>query len=116
VADKAELTVEEVTLALEAGAEVESLYKTIPQADGSETYLLDKVASASAEKEKEEFFNHMLVGQLLKTLPGQERSLITMRYFQEKTQSEIAQTMGISQVQVSRMEKRILLKMRSQVL
>lgn len=131
VAEEAELSVEEVTMALAAGAEVESLYKSVSQADGSETYLVDKVAyglrggtgacvggngHVEEDYEKEELLNHMLVGQLLEALPEKERSLITMRYFQDKTQSEIAEHMGISQVQVSRMEKKILLRLREEMI
>ena len=131
VSREAELTVEEVTMALAAGAEVESLYKSVPQSDGGETFLVDKIAyggggSAGAcigsggyvkeDCEKEELLNHMLVGQLLDALPEKERSLITMRYFQDKTQSEVARCMGISQVQVSRMEKKILLQLREEVI
>ena len=58
----------------------------------------------------------MMLGQLLDSLPDKERELIRMRYFQEKTQSEIASCMGISQVQVSRMEKKILLRMRGEMM
>lgn len=131
VAKEAGLTVEEVTMALAAGAEVESLYKSVSQSDGSETFLVDKVAYglrggagtcigsgsyAEEDYEKEELLNHMLVGQLLDGLPEKERSLITMRYFQDKTQSEVAKTLGISQVQVSRMEKKILLRLREEVI
>ena len=57
----------------------------------------------------------MLLEQLLATLPEAERQLIHMRYFQEKTQVEVAKALGISQVQVSRMEKRILLHLRQEV-
>lgn len=46
------------------------------------------------------------MNQLLEMLPDKERELITMRYFQERTQSEVAARLGISQVQVSRLEKR----------
>lgn len=132
VADEAGLSVEEITLALEAGAEVESLYKSVYQADGSEIYLVDKVmatgsgrapegsmvacGSISTDYEKEELLNRMMLGQVLNTLPDKERSLILMRYFQDKTQSEVALTLGISQVQVSRLEKKILLRMRSEMM
>lgn len=131
VAAMSGLSVEEITLALEAGAEVESLYKSVYQADGSEIYLVDKVAtgggrasegsmvacgSMSTDYEKEELLNHMMLGQVLDTLPDKERSLIQMRYFQDKTQSEVAVKLGISQVQVSRLEKKILLRMRSEMM
>ena len=131
VAKEAGLSVEEITMAMEAGAEVESLYKSVYQSDGSEIYLVDKVAadcggaaniglvagsSLYADFEKEKLLNHMMLGQLLDNLPDKERELIRMRYFQEKTQSEIASCMGISQVQVSRMEKKILLRMRGEMM
>ena len=57
----------------------------------------------------------MLLEQLLGQLGEKERELIHMRYFQDKTQVEVAKYMGISQVQVSRMEKRILLQLREEV-
>ena len=59
--------------------------------------------------------NHMLLKQLLNSLEPHERELISMRYFQDKTQVEIAGILGISQVQVSRMEKKILLRLRERV-
>ena len=67
------------------------------------------------DTEKEQVLNHMLLEQLLGGLEDKERELISMRYFQNKTQVEVAKYMGISQVQVSRMEKRILLRMRQEV-
>jgi len=108
------LTVEEIVMALEANTEVESIYKSVYQSDGNEIYLVDQIASKSNEKEK--LLNHMLLCQLLSKLTPDERTLITMRYFQGKTQMEVAKILGISQVQVSRLEKRILLRMREMVL
>jgi RNA polymerase sporulation-specific sigma factor len=126
VAVEAGLSSEEVVMAMEAGIEVESLYSSIYQDDGSEMFLVDKVVrgqagavgsslsgeEASGDPEKEALINHMLLEQLLKSLNEKERDLIHMRYFQNKTQMEIAVILGISQVQVSRMEKKILLRMR----
>ena len=117
---------EEIVLAMEASIEVESIYSAVYQDDGSEVYLVDKVVrgaggsvgssmvgiSDSEDSEKEELLNHMLLKQLLDSLEPSERELIYMRYFQDKTQMEIAAVLGISQVQVSRMEKKILLRLR----
>ena len=58
--------------------------------------------------------NRMYINQLLSRLSDQERTLIEMRYFQNKTQSAVAEVLGISQVQVSRLEKKILLKLRNE--
>ncbi len=126
IVEETGLSSEEVVLAMEASVEVESLYSAVYQDDGSEVYLVDKVVrgergsvgnsmvgiSDSVDEEKEELLNHMLLTQLLDSLNPRERELIHMRYFQEKTQVEIAGILGISQVQVSRMEKRILLRLR----
>lgn len=97
-------------MAMDAGAEVESIYRSIYQSDGNEIYLVDQIASKSNEKEK--LLNHMLLKQLLSELAGEEKELIRLRYFQGKTQTEVAARLGISQVQVSRLEKRILRRMR----
>ena len=111
---------EDIVMAMEANVEVESIYKTIYQSDGNEVQLLDKVAAGSGQtgcvdEEKEKLLDHMLLNQLLDSLTDTERELIEMRYFQDKTQTEVAGVMGISQVQVSRLEKKILLRMREQL-
>ena len=120
------LSSEEVVLAMEASVEVESIYSAVYQDDGSEVYLVDKVVrgasgsvgssmagvAGSGDAEKEKLLDHMLLNQLLDSLEPQERELICMRYFQNKTQMEIAGILGVSQVQVSRMEKKILLRLR----
>lgn len=108
------LSKEEIVMAMEAGVEVESLYKSVYQADGNEIYLLDKLPEE--KDESEELINHMLLEQLLGELEKTERELIMLRYFQDKTQVEVAKRLGISQVQVSRMEKRILIRMRESML
>lgn len=104
------LSTEDVIMAMDAGAEVESIYRSIYQSDGNEIYLVDQIASGSNEKEK--LLNHMLLKQLLSELEGDEKELIRLRYFQGKTQTEVAAKLGISQVQVSRLEKRILRRMK----
>ena len=129
IAGEAGLSVEDVVLAMEASTEVESIYSAVYQDDGSEVYLVDKVVRGgngslgssvaggccSDDAEKEELLNHMLLEQLLDSLEPGDRDLICMRYFQNKTQTEIAARLGVSQVQVSRLEKRILLKLREKV-
>ncbi|MBQ7360122.1 MAG: SigF/SigG family RNA polymerase sporulation sigma factor [Lachnospiraceae bacterium] len=113
VAVQTGLSVEDVVMAMEASAEVESIYKSVYQADGSEIFLIDKLATE--DKEKESLMNEMLVKQLLEELGEQERELIMLRFFGEHTQMEVAKKLGISQVQVSRLEKKILIGMRQKV-
>lgn len=129
LSDETQLSKEDIVLAMEASIEVESLYSAVYQEDGSELYLVDKVVQGEngvgsrlngacgncADKEKDRLLDHILLSQLMDSLEDQERRLIYMRYFQNKTQVEIASMMGISQVQVSRLEKKILLRMREMV-
>lgn len=107
------ICVEELAAALESGAEIESLQKTIYQGDGSSIHLMDKLEEKSDAAE--EVLNKMLLGHLLRELTPQERKLIVLRYYMEQTQTQIASQLGISQVQVSRMEKRILKAMREKL-
>lgn len=104
---------EEIVVALEANSEVESIYKTIYQNDGNAIYLIDKLVSAEDESQKA--INQLALEELMQQLDEKERTIIRMRYFEDKTQTEIAGKLGISQVQVSRMEKKVLLKMREQI-
>ena len=113
LAEKLEVEKEELALALESGGEVESLHKPIYQKDGNEIQLMDKLEEK--EEQEEKILNHMLLQQLLEQLKKEERQLINMRYFANKTQSEIGKTMGISQVQVSRLEKKILGYLREKI-
>ena len=127
---------EDIVMALEANVEVESIYKSVYQSDGSEIYLVDQVAGMSGgglgrmghagydnsgghnyggaceDYEKEKVLNNMLLQQVMESLDGKERELIQLRYFQDKTQTEVAKRMGVSQVQISRMEKKILVRLR----
>lgn len=114
ISEQTGIPIEDIVTALEANEEVESIYKSVYQSDGSEIFLVDQIAQNS--NKHEEMLNHMLLEQLLKNLSEEEKELISLRYFQEKTQTEVAKKMGISQVQVSRLEKKILIRMRSEVL
>lgn len=105
-----ELKKEDIVMALEAGNEVESLHKTVFQKEGSEILLMDRIPSE--KNESEAVVNQLLLEQLLEELDERERRLIELRYFEEKTQTQTASLMGMSQVQVSRMEKRVLGSMR----
>jgi RNA polymerase sporulation-specific sigma factor len=116
------LTREEIVQAQESGVEVDSIDRTVLQSDGSEICLLDRIDSqsrkegqAGTDPEKERLLNKVVLEQLLSELPEMERKLIAMRYLQEKTQVDVAAVLGISQVQVSRLEKRILKGLREKL-
>jgi len=111
IAEDTGLSMEEIVLAMEACTEVESLSKPVNRADGSESTLAERIPGK--EDATEQIVNHMVMKQLLEALEEEERNLIELRYFQNRTQTEIAGLLGVSQVQVSRMEKKILQRMRA---
>lgn len=116
------LSCEDIAAALGAVQEVESIYSTVYSGNGDDIYMVDRLADTcqnteftsgyDQDCEKEHLINQMFLDQLIKELPENEQKLIDMRYYQEKTQTEVAEVLGISQVQVSRLEKRVLLKLR----
>lgn len=108
-----EIPVEDIVLALEANSEVESLHKPVCFSDGKEVTLEEKIQEKSDWNEQ--LLNRMLVEQLMVLLSDTERELIQMRYYEERTQREVAERLGISQVQVSRLEKKILQSLRKQI-
>ncbi len=105
-----DMEIEDIAMAVSANAEVESLYKTIYQGDGSAIYLIDKLELMNDEQE--EMLNKIALQRVLDTLDRKDKELIQLRYYMNWTQTDIAKKMGISQVQVSRLEKKILKKMR----
>ncbi|MCM1134157.1 MAG: SigF/SigG family RNA polymerase sporulation sigma factor [Clostridium sp.] len=114
VAREAALTDEEVVMAMEANVQVESIYKSVYQNDGNEIFMVDQLADEKPS-EQELVLNHMVLSQLIGGLTQKEQMLIKLRYYQDKTQTEVAKVLGISQVQVSRLEKKILLAMRQKI-
>ena len=98
---------------MESAGEVESLSKPIYRQDGKEVQLSERLETK--EGQEEEILNHIVLAKLLESLGKEERQLIYLRYFANQTQSEVGKKLGISQVQVSRMEKKILRSMRDRL-
>lgn len=113
------ISVDDVILAMDANSEVDSIYRTVYQSDGNEIYLLDKLSgensiySGSGEGAQEKLIDTIVLKQAFLKLTEDEKELIGLRYYREMTQKAVAERMGISQVQVSRKEKRIIGKMKS---
>ena len=103
------LSREDAVLALNAQREVKSLYE--PVGGDGELRLMDVIG----EESMGEVDRRLLLAGLLKELSPQERTIIIRRYFRSNTQSEIARDLGVSQVQVSRLERKILNRMRVRV-
>lgn len=106
-----QITPEELASALSSSQEVESLQKTIYQSDGNAILLEDRLESK--ENEQEKLVNRLALKKVMCELQDQEQKIIIMRYYSGQTQVQTAKCLGISQVQVSRIEKRVLKKMRA---
>lgn len=113
IANEIGITVEEAVMAIESNSEVESLYKTIYQGDGNPIYLIDKLDKLCDDSSK--MIDIIALKQIITELPQKEKEIIYLRYYQERTQTEIAEKIGISQVQVSRLEKKILNRLRQKL-
>lgn len=117
------IPVEDIVVAMDADHDVESIYKKVYQSDGNEIYLVDMLGNDSSKNavlgtsrnEGEELLNKMLIDEILEKLDKKERLLIKLRYYENQTQTQVAQELGMSQVQVSRLEKKVLLRMRDAI-
>lgn len=113
IAERLGVTREEVAASMEAGAEVESLHKVVNKNEENNLCLMDRIEDQ--DNRQEEMVNRLVLKDLLMQLKEQEREIIMRRYFDNQTQSQIAKDLNISQVQVSRLEKRILKQMREKI-
>lgn len=106
-----DLTKEEIVMAMDASRNVESIDKEMYSKDSA--YTLMDLADDDTNIE-ETVLNKIMVQQLMDMLESKERKIINLRYFKNKTQSQVAKEMGMTQVQVSRLEKKILNSMRNE--
>ena len=105
-----DVPVDDLILALDADKDVESLYSTVYQNDGKSVYLIDKLELKGDNQEN--IVDFIVLKDIIEKLEPREKQIINLRYFEDKTQSQVAKIIGISQVQVSRIEKKVLIKIR----
>lgn len=104
IADSLELKLEDVIYAMEANKSPSSIHETVFENDGEPITLMDQLADEGQSR----WFEHFALGEALERLEERERLIVYLRYYRDQTQAEVAARLGISQVQVSRLEKRIL--------
>lgn len=104
---------EEILFALESSASMQYLYEVIHQDDGSPVLLIDKLSESAIEDKN--ITEKLALKEALRNLDTKSRQIIVLRYFKDKTQIQVAKMLGISQVQVSRIEKKVLQEMRKQL-
>lgn len=106
------VTKEDIVIALESINPVESIDKTCnnDNKDNKQMTILDTISSGKNEEEM--IMNKMVIKQLINELEDRDKQIIMLRFFKEKTQTEVAKILGISQVQVSRIERKVLNNMK----
>jgi RNA polymerase sporulation-specific sigma factor len=111
IAERLGISPEEVVFAQEANKPPASIHETVFENDGDPITLMDQIADESGER----WFDRLALSEAIGTLTERERLIVYLRYFRDQTQSEVASRLGISQVQVSRLEKKILQTIRDQI-
>lgn len=104
---------EDVVLALDSSKMPLSLSETVDDGSGDKSIeLIDKIPSSEKE---DDMIDKILLKSMIERLPERERKVIIMRYYRDNTQSEIAEALGVSQVQISRIENKIIKQFKSQL-
>lgn len=112
IATKFQVTIQDAVFAMESNRQPISIYQPIGNDDGKELTLIDKIDDGNTiEKE----LDKMLLYNVIKELNVRDKKIIILRYFRDKTQSEIAKLLGVSQVQVSRLESKILKEIKEKI-
>lgn len=112
IAKKFEIDETEVVYAMDSAIKPISLYTMVGDDNGKEQYLIDKIED---DKPLEKELDNELLYKIIKDLPLRDRKIIILRYFRDKTQKDIANELGVSQVQVSRLESKILQKIKERL-
>ncbi|MBU9724030.1 MULTISPECIES: RNA polymerase sporulation sigma factor SigF [Bacillaceae] len=111
IAEKLELSPEEVVFAQEASRQLTSIHETVYENDGDPITLLDQISDDGDLK----WFDKIALKDEIEKLDEREKLIVMMRYYKDQTQSQVAERLGISQVQVSRLEKKILKQLKEQL-
>ncbi|MBY6035627.1 RNA polymerase sporulation sigma factor SigF [Fictibacillus nanhaiensis] len=111
VAKFLDVAVEDVIMAQDAVRAPQSIHETVYENDGDPITLLDQISDHSESK----WFDKIALKDIMDRLDERERLIVYLRYFKDQTQSEVAERLAISQVQVSRLEKKILSFMKNQL-
>ena len=106
-----EIPPEDIVLAQEAARTPSSIHETVYENDGDPITLLDQIDDGNEGK----WFDKIALQEAIRELDERERLIVYLRYYKDQTQSEVATRLGISQVQVSRLEKKILIQMKEQM-
>ncbi|WP_234119313.1 RNA polymerase sporulation sigma factor SigF [Clostridium hydrogenum] len=104
---------EEIVFATESTINTQYLYDVVHQDDGSPVLLIDKISQSADENS--DVVDKIVLKEAINNLDEKSRKIIILRYFKDKTQIQVAKMLGISQVQVSRIEKKVLKVMKQKL-
>lgn len=113
IAEYSGINKEDIIIAIESSAGLQYLYDTIHQDEGNAILLIDKLSEQS--EEDTDIVDKIALKEALTCLDEKSRKIIILRYFKDKTQMQVAKMLGLSQVQVSRIEKRVLKVMKEKL-
>ena len=113
IAEILNVSKEEVAAAIESTIPVDSIYSTDAKSDDDSRKLVEKIPNNNDDYEK--IVNHITLKGIIEDLNPREKKVIMLRYYKEQTQSNVGKILGITQVQVSRIEKKVLEKMRNKL-
>lgn len=111
LSDYIDVPVEEILMAQEAVLAPTSIHETVYENDGDPITLLDQISNEDDDK----WFDKIALKEAIENLDDREKLIVYLRYYKDQTQSEVATRLGISQVQVSRLEKKILKTIKDQM-
>jgi RNA polymerase sporulation-specific sigma factor len=111
IAEILDIGIEEIVAALEAVQTPTSIHETLYQDDGDPIYVLDQLTKDTEEESP--WFDKLALKEVLNKLPAKEKEVLLLRFFQDKTQTEVAEAVGLSQVQVSRIERQALRRIKN---
>lgn len=110
IAEELHISKEEVVHAQEAVKTPQSIHQTVFENDGDPITLMDQIPTKDAD-----WFSQLTIEEAIQSLKERERLILYLRYYKDQTQTEVAERLGISQVQVSRLEKKILAEMKTKI-
>ncbi len=112
LAQELKVDTQEIVMALDSSKSLISLNEKYDEDDSNSPCIIERVA---VKDESHEVIDYILLKEALEELDDREKKVIILRYFRNKTQSEVALALGVSQVQISRLETKILNKMRKKI-
>lgn len=113
IADHFKVDVQDVVFAMESNKQILSLSTDVSDGDGKGITLEEKIAN---DDNNDNVIDNILLYKSISKLNEREKKIIMLRYFRDKTQKEVASVLGVSQVQISRLENKIIEKMKEEMM